>query len=867
MKFGKRFLSYQGSNDPSSFLDYKGLKQAIKADCEALDHIGSVFESALNAELVKVDKIYNGLEDALRLEVAQIESQGTVRDKLTRLANARQTIQEVTNFAALNYSAVLKAVKKRNRRLQLACGDSAITAASYDFLADKSFFKSTTLAQVLQSSLSISQRLEGDRPYAKLMHEFKCPICLESLSSPARLPCHHAFCWSCITMYCLRALQAEQPPASVMEAAQPQPGGQPAQPSNHVGPSKMSQVSNGWAPQPDSQTMDAKSFHCPVCQSRHALDLEALNVDKHICAMTDTPSSISDVSTQSAVTDSPVGGALSITEHSLERESSATAESLESLDGSGALASAEDAAQVTLVPPQAPRWLGKLSIVLDLDGTLIASFPPRRSPTLPAHVRTHLVGKGSSLNPQGVFVVERPGLVEFLRQTSQLGELIVFTAGLPEYAMPILCAIDPDGTFFGDRIVCRSGTSVANEYPCVKDLTRLARPLARTLIIDDTPLAFLWQPRNGVPVLGFRGSPDDNLLLDAVLPLLRSADAEADVRPYLDKRFGMEAWFHGHRYKTRPPKSHRRRGSKGGAAAGPPARSVAVEPAAADAAAVAHVAQRVSQQMANPGAVPRGGLLLLCDFDNTVVDFDVMERATEALAPELLPMLVALDSPADFVPVINVVLEEMRERGVSLDDIRRALRDVGREEVPQSMRTALQAVREAGDVTLRVLSNANDFFVSHVLEGAGMEDVFHCVVSNIGEVSCAAATEARDVIEGAVAHPHALSRDKLTILPCQPADKAHACAFCPAALCKGLYVRALLQYHPRVVFCGDGANDLCAVLCLREGDTALVRCGYKCCQLLEERAALGTAAVQPVCTVEYWNTQDDLAKVIPCKLC
>lgn len=316
----------------------------------------------------------------------------------------------------------------------------------------------------------------------------------------------------------------------------------------------------------------------------------------------------------------------------------------------------------------------------------------------------------------GVFVVERPGLTEFLRQTSQLGELIVFTAGLPEYAMPILRAIDPDGAFFGDRIICRSGTSVANEYPCVKDLTRLARPLARTLIIDDTPLAFLWQPRNGVPVLGFRGSPDDNLLLDAVLPLLRSADAEVDVRPYLDKRFGMEAWFLGHRYKTRPPKAHRRRGSKGGPAPGPSARGAAVEPAAADAAAVAHVAQQVSRQMVDPGMVPRGGPLLLCDFDKTLVDFDVMERATEALAPELLPMLITLESPADFVPVINVVLEEMRERGVSLDDMRRALRDLGRDEVPRSMRAALHAVREEGNITLRVLSNANDFFVSHVLE-------------------------------------------------------------------------------------------------------------------------------------------------------
>lgn len=39
--------------------------------------------------------------------------------------------------------------------------------------------------------------------------------------------------------------------------------------------------------------------------------------------------------------------------------------------------------------------------------------------------------------------------------------------------------------------------------------------------MDDTPLAFLHQPENGVPVLGFRGDPDDRLLMEAVLPLIQ----------------------------------------------------------------------------------------------------------------------------------------------------------------------------------------------------------------------------------------------------------------------------------------------------------------------------------------------------------
>lgn len=69
-------------------------------------------------------------------------------------------------------------------------------------------------------------------------------------------------------------------------------------------------------------------------------------------------------------------------------------------------------------------------MLLDLDGTLVSSFTPRRAPVLPASMKTHLVGVGSSLNPAGVFVVERPGLGQFLQQLAALAEVVVFTAGV-----------------------------------------------------------------------------------------------------------------------------------------------------------------------------------------------------------------------------------------------------------------------------------------------------------------------------------------------------------------------------------------------------------------------------------------------------
>lgn len=61
--------------------------------------------------------------------------------------------------------------------------------------------------------------------------------------------------------------------------------------------------------------------------------------------------------------------------------------------------------------------------------------------------------------------------------------------------------------------------------------------------MDDTPLAFLHQPENGVPVLGFRGDPDDRLLMEAVLPLVQVGlwCAQANSLSFLGTAVGGDA--------------------------------------------------------------------------------------------------------------------------------------------------------------------------------------------------------------------------------------------------------------------------------------------------------------------------------------
>lgn len=40
----------------------------------------------------------------------------------------------------------------------------------------------------------------------------------------------------------------------------------------------------------------------------------------------------------------------------------------------------------------------------------------------------------------------------------------------------------------------------------LQDLSRLGRDMQRTVLVDDTPLAFLRQPDNGIPIFQFRCS-------------------------------------------------------------------------------------------------------------------------------------------------------------------------------------------------------------------------------------------------------------------------------------------------------------------------------------------------------------------------
>ncbi|KAJ1263286.1 hypothetical protein BS78_09G171800 [Paspalum vaginatum] len=209
-------------------------------------------------------------------------------------------------------------------------------------------------------------------------------------------------------------------------------------------------------------------------------------------------------------------------------------------------------------PPDAPPPpLRRLTVVLDLDETLVCAYD---SSSLSATLRAQAIEAGlhcfdmECVSPEKdaegrqrvnrVTVFERPGLHEFLQQTSEFADLVLFTAGLEGYAKPLVDRID-DHNRFSHRLY-RPSTVTTGYVEHVKDLSCLSKDFQRIVLVDNNPYSFLLQPLNGIPCITFSaGQPVDDQLMGTIFPLLKHLSLQKDVRPALYETFHMPEWFQG----------------------------------------------------------------------------------------------------------------------------------------------------------------------------------------------------------------------------------------------------------------------------------------------------------------------------------
>lgn len=203
----------------------------------------------------------------------------------------------------------------------------------------------------------------------------------------------------------------------------------------------------------------------------------------------------------------------------------------------------------SLLPLQLPRHNGKMTIVLDMDETLIhsiflediASLIRARLGKKKKYTKAREAKLMAKFKQRADFILEsndgqvavylRPGLRRFLRKVSKMCEVVLWTAGERSYAEAILNRIDPDRRYFHYRLFREHCVKWKN-HDSVKDLRLLGRNMSRTVLIDNDRMHIGLNRSNFVLIKDFYGDPKDRHL-EAVWGFITKLSNFLDIRPHL----------------------------------------------------------------------------------------------------------------------------------------------------------------------------------------------------------------------------------------------------------------------------------------------------------------------------------------------
>jgi carboxy-terminal domain RNA polymerase II polypeptide A small phosphatase len=184
---------------------------------------------------------------------------------------------------------------------------------------------------------------------------------------------------------------------------------------------------------------------------------------------------------------------------------------------------------------------GKKCLVLDLDETLVHS-------SLREESLAHMVIPVNIDNAiHDVYVIKRPGVDEFLTRMGEIFEIFIYTASLSKYADPLLDKLDKTKVI--SKRLFRENC-VYHEGHYVKDLSLLNRDLQQCIIVDNSPMSYIFHPENAIDCGSFIDDMGD-IEMWLIGDFLQGISKCDDVRSYCNK---WREWCKKHPNQSTVPK-------------------------------------------------------------------------------------------------------------------------------------------------------------------------------------------------------------------------------------------------------------------------------------------------------------------------
>ena len=215
----------------------------------------SLFTTQANDFYVKTETKIRGqldiLEEEIKHEKTDVERFKSAKKQIVK--HFAPELSELRSFVILNYTAVVKAVKKYNKNCNKR--ENAV-----EIIRDVPMFVDTSLAEVVTRTELLAARAAPAE--ARQIEDRICSVCDDVMTNPVRLACRHRFCFKCVVSSDARQPESFNHGLTTKESS-----------------STLSALTSAYkATQRVCFVPDA----CPLCKARNAKKANLINVDSYL---------------------------------------------------------------------------------------------------------------------------------------------------------------------------------------------------------------------------------------------------------------------------------------------------------------------------------------------------------------------------------------------------------------------------------------------------------------------------------------------------------------------------------------------------------------------------------------------------------